>query len=348
MAGLPRLCYDAIPIIRHPMLPYAEAAAALRDAKSVIITTHIGPDGDGIGTGLALLLALERLGKDVRFLVPSKVNPVYTFLPCFDRLQVVDELPLAQAQARADVVLSCDAGDKERLGAVWSVDRGVMINLDHHATNTRFGDINLVDIDGESSGVVASFLLKELGAVIDRDIATCLYTTIIYDTGRFMHSNTTPRCLRWTADLMEVGIDASEINRRLTYTKSAKDLACTAIALQRLVVDEQEPRIAGITLDEATITAAGDPDDWGDLVELPRSLLGNQVAYALREKKQKDGTWVVRASMRSNPPDKIGAVAQSFGGGGHQQAAGATIPGRMPEIAPLVLAKLREALAAQG
>ena len=330
------------------MLPYATAATALRDAKSVIITTHIGPDGDGIGTGLALLLALERLGKDVRFLVPSKVAPLYGFLPQFSRLQIVDDLALAKAQARADVVISCDAGDKERLGAVWSVDRGVMINLDHHATNTRFGDINLVDVDGESSGVVASFLLKELGATIDHDIATCLYTTIIFDTGRFMHSNTTPRCLRWTADLMDVGIDASEINRRLTYTKSPKDLACTAIALQRLVVDEQEPRIAGITLDEAAITAAGDPDDWGDLVELPRSLLGNQVVYALREKKQKDGTWVVRASMRSNPPYKIGAVAQSFGGGGHQQAAGATIPGRMPEIAPLVLTRLREALAQQG
>lgn len=327
------------------MLPYADSAAALKAARSIIVTTHLGPDGDGIGTCLALQLALERLGKEVRFLVPSKVNPVYTFLPSFDRLQVVDDLPLAQAQARADVVISCDAGDKERLGAVWSVDRGLLINLDHHATNTRFGDLNLVDIEGESSGVVASFLLKELGAVIDRDIATCLYTTIIYDTGRFMHSNTTPRCLRWTADLMDVGIDASEINRRLTYTRTPKDLACQAIALQNLRVDEQEPRLAGIVLDEATITAAGDPDDWGDLVELPRSLLGNQVAFALREKKQKDGTWVVRASMRSNPPYQIGAVAQSFGGGGHQQAAGATIPGRMPEIAPLVMEKLRGVLA---
>jgi phosphoesterase RecJ-like protein len=328
------------------MLPYAACAEALEAARSVLITTHIGPDGDGIGTGLALLLALERLGKTVRFVIPSKVVPIYQFLPGAGRIEVVDEPAAAAALPRADVVVSCDAGDKERLGAVWHCPRGQFINLDHHATNTRFGDLNLVDIDGESSGVVAHGLLAALGVAIDRDIAACLYTTIVYDTGRFMHSNTTPRCLRWTADLMETGIDAAEINRRLTYTKTAKDLAATSIALSHLKVDDAEPRLAGIMLDEATIAAAGDPDDWGDLVEWPRSLLGNQVAFVLKEKKQKDGTWVVKASLRANPPYAVGAVAQSFGGGGHVLAAGATIPGRMPEIAPQVLARLRAAVAA--
>ncbi len=325
-------------------MSYSQAAELLRNAQDVVITTHLNPDGDGIGAGLALLIALERQGKKVRFLCPSKVATIYAFLPEFGRIQSINDPLVAAQQPRADVIISCDAGDIQRIGAVWQVPRGTFINLDHHVTNANFGDLNIVDVAAESSGVAVSRLLRELSAPIDRVIAECLYTTIVFDTGRFMHSNTTAHTFRWTADLLDTGIDAAEINRKLTYTRTVKDLAIQRLALEHLRVDEVEPRLAGIVLTAAEIAAVGEPDDWGDLVEVPRSLLGNQVAYLLREKRQADGTTVVRASMRSNPPFAIGDVALAFGGGGHAQAAGATIPGTLAEVVPDLVRRLRAVL----
>ena len=342
-ATIPDVSTSPAPASALPDL-YLQVATALGAAQDIVITTHLNPDGDGIGAGLALLIALERMGKRVRFLCPSKVAPVYAFLPEFARIEAVVDAAGASAQPRADVIISCDAGDRERIGAVWGVARGSFINLDHHSTNTNFGDLNVVDLSAESTGVAVSRVLTAWGAATDRLIAECLYTTIVFDTGRFMHSNTTAHTFRWTADLLETGIDASVINRKLTYTRTVKDLSIQKLAIEHLRVDEHEPRLAGIILTEAAIAAVGEPEDWGDMVEIPRSLRGNEVAFLLREKRLKDGTVVVRASLRSNPPYKIGDVALAFGGGGHQQAAGATIPGTLDSVVPDLMERLRKSL----
>lgn len=325
--------------------PYAEAAALVAAARSIVITTHINPDGDGIGAGLALALALEAQGRQVRFLCPSPVASLYAFLPRFALIQPLTDAAAAAALPPADLVISCDAGDKERLGAVWPLRRGTLINLDHHATNTRFGDCNLVDEAAESSGVVAAGLLEALGAALTPAIAECLYTTIVFDTGRFMHGNTTAHTFRFAARLLDCGIDAAAINRRLTYTRTPKDLELQRLALAHLAVDAAEPRLAGIALDLAAIGQVGEPEDWGELVELPRSLLGNQAAYLVRERRERDGKVVCKASLRSNPPLAVGPVAQGYGGGGHLQAAGCTIPGTLAEVMPGLLERLRAALA---
>jgi phosphoesterase RecJ-like protein len=320
-------------------MSYEAAAEALRQARDIVVTTHLNPDGDGIGSGLALVHALRAMGKTVRFLCPSPVASLYKFLPGFEALKPTDDAAAAAA-APTEVMISCDAGDKERLGSVWRVRRKTLINLDHHVTNTRFGDINLVDEGAESSGVVVDRLLRKLGVRMDKVLAECLYTTIVFDTGRFMHSNTTAHTFRWTAELLEAGIDAAEINRRLTYTKTAKDLAITKLGIEHLRVDADE-RLAGIVLPRAAIDAVGEPEDWGDLVEIPRSLQGNQIAYLVREGKDLASA---RVSLRSNPPYEVGGVAQAFGGGGHAQAAGCTVTGKLDEVERTVIARLRDAL----
>ena len=137
-------------------MSYAQAAGALAAASTVHVTTHINPDGDGIGAGLALVHALESLGKRVRFFCPSKVASLYAFLPGFARIETVGSDDAARALPPCDVLISCDCGDLHRLGAVANAPRTVFINLDHHATNARFGDIPLVDEQAESSGVVVS------------------------------------------------------------------------------------------------------------------------------------------------------------------------------------------------
>jgi len=318
---------------------YEAAAQAVREASDIVITTHLNPDGDGIGSGLALVHALRALGKQVRFLCPSTVASLYRFLPGFAALE-----PVVEAQARAarpaDLMISCDAGDIERLGVVALVRRTRLMNLDHHATNTRFGELNLVDEQAESSGVVVERLLRGLGVALDRVLAECLYTTIVFDTGRFMHSNTTAHTMRWTAQLLETGIDAASINRKLTYTRSLKDLSIVKLAIEHLTQDV-DPRLAGVLLTRSAIEQVGEPEDWGELVEIPRSLQGNEISYLVREGKDRASA---RVSLRSNPPFEVGVVAQAYGGGGHRQAAGCTIPGSLTAIMPALLSRLRAQL----
>ncbi len=321
-------------------MTYEAAAAAVRDARTITITTHINPDGDGIGAGLALVLALERLGKTVRFVCPSRIASLYAYLPGFARIEPVVDDAAAKALPACDLLISCDCGDRKRLGAVIHAPRATLINLDHHATNDLFGDLNLVDVDAESSGVVVHRLLERLGVTLDRDLAICLYTTIVFDTGRFMHSNTTAHTFRWTAALLDTGIDAAEINRRLTYTKTPLDLAVMRLGLEHLQVDAVESTVAGIAIPAAAIKRVGEPEDWGDLVDLPRSLLGNRVAYLARERDDRQS---VRVSLRSSPPWQVGPVAQAFGGGGHLLAAGCTVMGTLDQALAELLPRLRQA-----
>ncbi len=321
-------------------MSYARAVKALAAAKTVTITTHINPDGDGIGAGLALMHALKRLGKAVRFVCPSKVASLYAFLPGFEWIEPVVDDAQAKALPACDLLISCDCGDRKRLGAAIHAPRTALLNLDHHATNDRFGDLNLVDVDAESSGVVVQRLLERLGVALDRDLAICLYTTIVFDTGRFMHSNTTAHTFRWTAQLLDVGIDAAEINRRLTYTRTPLDLAVMRLGLEHLRVDADESTLAGIAIPADAIKRVGEPEDWGDLVELPRSLLGNRVAYLARERDDRKS---VRVSLRSSPPWQVGPVAQAFGGGGHLLAAGCTVMGTLDQALGELLPRLRAA-----
>lgn len=323
-------------------MSYTAAARAIAEASSIIVTTHINPDGDGVGAGLALVHAFKRMGKKVRFCCPSKVVSNYNFLPGFEQITAIEDEAAAAKTKRADLIISCDAGDLERLGEVTKVKRTILINLDHHVTNTRFGDINVVDVNAESTGVVVEKLLRRMKVPLDRTLGTCLYTTIVFDTGRFMHSNTTAHTFRWTAKLLETGIDAAAINRALTYTKKPHDLLIQKMGIENLKVDTVDARVAGIVLSAAAIAAVGEPEDWGDLVEIPRSLAGNQVAYLLRESKDRK---TVRCSMRSNPPYEIGQVAQSFGGGGHRQAAGCTFMGNLASAQREIVPRLRQQLA---
>lgn len=320
-------------------MSYAKAQQLITAARDVVLTTHLNPDGDGIAASLALYHALRNMGKRVRFLCPSTVAAMYAFLPHFDALRVVEDETQARRMGPTDLLISGDCGDLKRLGAVAHLRRGALLNLDHHASNDYFGDVNVVDLRAASTGVVVDKLLRRMRVALDQTIATCIYTTLVFDTGRFMHSNTSAAVFRLAARLLDSGIDAAAINRALTYTKRPVDLAVQRLGLQRLLVDAEEPRVAGITLTKADIASVGEEvDDWGELVDIPRSLQGVEVAYLLRE--QPEGNHV-RVSLRSNPPWAVGPVAQHFGGGGHLQAAGCTIDGRLRPIQQNLLQHLR-------
>lgn len=325
-----------------PRMSFARAAKALATASSIVITTHINPDGDGIGATLALRAALQAPGRTVRVVCPSPVASIYNFLPGFAAIEVLDSEASARRRKPCDVLLSVDCGDIQRLGAVAGWRHGCLINLDHHVAGRPFGDIALVDGKVACTGQQVERLLKAAKIPLDASIATCLYTGLVFDTGRFMHGNTGAAEFRFAARLLATGIDGAAINRQLTYCRTPHDLAIEALGLKRLRIDE-DPRLAGIALSKVDIAKAGAPEDWGDLVDIPRSLRGVEIAYLARE--QDDGS--VRVSLRSNPPVAISPVAQHFDGGGHRQAAGCTLThGSLRQALADLLPRLRAQLPA--
>ncbi|MDA3961379.1 MAG: DHH family phosphoesterase [Planctomycetota bacterium] len=315
----------------------AAAAAAISSATNIAITTHINPDGDGVGAALALNRTLRAMGKQVRLLFPSTVASHLDFLPGFKRIAVLDSEAKARRVKPAELLISVDCGDLARLGAVAALRRNKLLNIDHHSSNDRFGDCNLVDPAAACTTIMVHKLLKRCGAAIDTATADCLYTGLVFDTGRFMHSNTSATVFRFAATLMGYGIDAAAINRKLTYTMSPALLKAQKLAIERLTVDTTKPSIAGMAFSQRDIAKLGEIDDWGELIEIPRSLRGVEVAYFLREHGD-----CVRCSLRSNPPYAVGTVASALGGGGHAQAAGCTVPGTLASVKRELLARLRQ------
>jgi phosphoesterase RecJ-like protein len=318
---------------------------AIAAAATIDLTTHINPDADGIASMLALAAALRTGDRRVRCWSPSPVPARYAFLPGASAIAVAADADRIHRLPPCDLLIACDCADAGRLGALAARRRGRLVNLDHHSSNDRFGDLNLVDPRSACTAMIVERLLRALGRPLTPVTATLLYAGLVYDTGRFQHANTDAAAFRCAARLAAAGVEVAWVNRQLSGSLDEHDLALQAAGLARLVRDRTEPRLAGIALSAADIAAAGGPpEDWGDLVELPRSLRGVALAYLLREGRGPDGRPVVRCSLRSDPPVAVGPVAAQFGGGGHVQAAGCTIMADLATARRRLLPLLRAAL----
>lgn len=318
-------------------------AEALCGAKRVVVAAHLRPDGDALGSSLAVLLALRALhipGQRIRVLMPSDPGTTYAWLPGHEAVEVFADEAQAARLAPVDLLLALDCGDRQRLGPLQQLRHRLMVNIDHHASNDGFGDLNLVRPRAASTSQLIEPLLRALGVPLTPAIATCLYAGLLFDTGRFGHGNTGVGELRCAARLVAAGADPAWITRRLCAQRSQAELALIGLAIGRLEQDPDEPRLAGLAFDAADLAAYGRPGDWGEIIELARSLAGVEVAWLLREEEGE-----VRCSLRSEAPHDVGAVAACFGGGGHRQAAGCTLPSGLVSARRRILEALRQMLA---
>jgi bifunctional oligoribonuclease and PAP phosphatase NrnA len=299
---------------------WEKVVAALAAAGTVTVATHINPDGDAIGSLLGASLGLRAVGKATLASWgdrPAKVPEAYAFLPASNSVVQPEEVPAT------DVFLALDCGGADRLGDLepTAAAAGCSINIDHHPGNDLFGTLNVVVEDASSTAEIVVRLLEDLGAPIDRDIATCLYTGIVTDTGRFQYANATPEVLVLAAGLLRKGVDAPRIAQEVFESAPFNSLKLTGIVLERARLDEDMGFVySWLTLDDLNATGV-EAEETDKLIDSVRATRAADVAAMFKERP--DGTY--RVSLRSKGPRSVGVIARANGGGGHELAAGFTV-----------------------
>jgi phosphoesterase RecJ-like protein len=294
--------------------------AALRKHERFLVASHENPDGDALGSLLAMHLALSQLGKDSAMFVPgpAPLPGEYTFLELDG---VHRELPSDHADR---VLVAVDCAKEERLGPDPSLlaDAPYTLDIDHHHDNTRFGDANLVVADASSTGEVLADVFGELGVKITPEIAEPLYTALVTDTGRFQYANTSPKSLRLAADLIEAGADSHKVFQTVYENVQFAKLKLLARALERAEVYSGGRLVISYLLkDDFAEVGAAEPYSEG-IIDYLRAVEGAVVAALYREPPRGDGPRH-RVSLRSSVDEvDVSEIARKSGGGGHRQAAG--------------------------
>jgi phosphoesterase RecJ-like protein len=304
----------------------ADIAAALKHAESLLVCGHVIPDGDSLGSVLALGITLEKMGKKVTMAGADPAPVIYDFLPGLDRYR---DGPPPECGFDTIVVLDCSV--PERLGngykELLSGDKVVII-LDHHASSACHGKYRYVDPAASAVGEIIYDLIGEMGEKITPEVAVCLYTAIVTDTGSFQYDSTTPGTLRRVAKLMEIGVPAAKINIRI-YEEKPKvvfQLLCSALST---LTTSPCGEVSWMTVTSEMLQNAGAEDEHTEgLVNFAKSVRGVQVGMLFREIDEN----VYKISFRSKDVVDVNKLAALFGGGGHPHAAGCTMKGNIKEI----------------
>ncbi|MDQ6931112.1 MAG: bifunctional oligoribonuclease/PAP phosphatase NrnA [Candidatus Eremiobacteraeota bacterium] len=313
-----------------------EIVAELKRRSAFVMVSHVKPDGDTLGAGLALGIALKRMGKRVYYFQQDAVPRNLRFLPDSDR--VARALP---ADLPADALwVFGDMSDTGRAGEFLpALDRANILDIDHHLGNPRFGAFNYVLEDECSTGTCVMRLLRAMNVKIDRDLATCILTTIMTDTGGFMHSNTTPEVLHLSAELMLAGADKEQITEEIFANKRYAALKLLGRALEEAKL-ERDGRYCWSFVNEAMLKeCSADGEDTEEIIGHLRSVEGVEAAALFKEY---DGD--IRVSLRSSGRVNVQSAAARLGGGGHFRASGLTFVGSLADAAKAV----EEALVAEG
>jgi bifunctional oligoribonuclease and PAP phosphatase NrnA len=295
-------------------------ADAIRANDRFLVVTHENPDGDALGSMLAMALGLHALRKDVVvYLSGSAPTPAeYRFLDLADvRRELPDDL-------EARVLLAVDCANDRRIGEQdTGVDRAkLVVNVDHHHDNSEFGDVNLIVADASSTSEIVRDILGELDVALTPEIAAALYVGLVTDTGRFQYTNTTPKALRLAAELVEAGADVHGIFRHVYETVQFSKLKLLARALERAQLFEGGRLVVSYLLkDDFGDVGAEEPYSEG-IIDSLRAVEGSEMVALIREPPRNEGP-ARRISLRSSHDEvDVSAVARKLGGGGHRQAAG--------------------------
>jgi phosphoesterase RecJ-like protein len=312
----------------------SQVVELIEQKQNFMITSHIRPDGDGLGSGLALYWMLLSLGKEAVVVVKDHVPPAYSVLPGSDRITVQSDVT-----EDFDAVFIIECSDVERPGLP-GLKRQFVVNIDHHATTVPFGDINWIDSTAAAVGEMIYNLCKALGVEITKEIAECIYTALLTDTGSFHFSNTTERTLKIASELVRRGVAPARISQALFYSYPFSKIRLMGLVLSTIERDESG-RIAWVKLDSEMMLEAGASEEDSDGIVNHALSIDEVEAVAFFKELSSD---VYRVSLRSKGKNNVAKVAEMFGGGGHRNAAGCRINGEFEEVKRRVVEALQAAV----
>jgi bifunctional oligoribonuclease and PAP phosphatase NrnA len=298
----------------------SQVAAAIRGHDRFLVTTHENPDGDALGSLLAMTFALREIGKDAEMYLFGEV-PIpkeYEFMQFAGLIRGPNPDPGDR------VVVALDAANERRLGPEDALleKAQFVIDIDHHHDNTRFGDANLIVGSASSTGEILRDVFRELGADLTPDIAEALYIAVVTDTGRFQYANTSAKALRLAAELVEAGADVHRVFQGVYENVAFAKLKLVARALENAKVFDGG-RVIVSHLEKEDFDAAGAEEPYSEgIIDWLRAVEGAELAALIREPPTQNGP-TRRVSLRTTEEDlDVSAIARLSGGGGHRQAAG--------------------------
>ena len=300
----------------------------INSCENIVVLGHVNADGDSLCSSYALREVLESMGKKVVCLHEENPGDKYNFLS--DEYAVFNE----DEEYKFDIAIAVDCGDDTRLGSRISVFENALhtINIDHHRTNNNFAEINIVKPHYCAAAEVLAKLYSDMEIQISDNTARLLYTGIMSDSGCLKYSNTSPSTLRIVAELMEHDFDHSEMTRLLFDNKSMELTKLSGYVMNN-VESFVDGKITIISTDSKLLEQYNvDERDAGDLINIPRSISGSEIAIELKERSGE-----VRVSLRSNGKAQVDRIAGVFGGGGHLKAAGATMSNMTLESAKIAI-----------
>src|SRR5262245_24007013 len=320
--------------------PFSSAAVpddirkAILDRRRFLLTSHARPDGDSIGSQLAMAFALDALGKEVRIVNADRAPDHYQGFPGMERIEIA---PSVTTDADAVIVMECS--DLSRTGVSGLGDRFV-INIDHHTGNSHYGALNWYDESAAACGEMVFDLVRSLDVPLSFEIATHIYLAILTDTGSFHHSSITPRTFDICRQTVEAGVNPAAMARRIFDSNSFGKLKLIGALLDSMELAD-EGRLAILFMDEAMLTSCGcTHNDTEGLINLPLTAREIQAVVFFKVGPAGD----VRVSMRSKYDVDVRSVASVFGGGGHKNASGFTVTEPLDQVRPKIIQLIVDAI----
>ena len=308
----------------------------IKQAEKIVILTHETPDGDAIGSTLAMKMALKQLGKQADVII-KEYPKTFDFLP--GRNEIKSETNVD----KYDLAISLDCADFKRLvGNEYFEKAKQTIVIDHHGSNKMYGDFNFVNPVAPACCQILIGMFEYFDIKIDKELGTCILTGIITDTGGFRYSGVTPETFEFTADLLARGVNVSDIYKRVLETKTKPNFELMKRITDRMeFLENGKVTFTYITNQDLKEVNAGVGDHEG-LVEIGRDIEGVEVSIFIRQKEDNGNFYKV--SMRSNEYVNVSDVCFRFGGGGHEMAAGALIQGEIKEVKQKILNEIKKVL----
>ena len=294
----------------------------IKKAKKIVILTHENPDGDAIGSSLGMYIALRKMGKEPDIIIPE-LPRAYNFLPEIENVKKEGQ------KEPYDLAIALDCATIKMLNgwANYFEDAKVKVTIDHHGTNTMYGDHNYVNPDAPACAQTLISIIQYFGVEIDKKIGTCLLTGIITDTGGFQYQSTTPETFEFAAELLQTGVNVSDIYKRVMNTMTKANFELRKRAIERMEFFK-EGKIAFTYVTKEDIEEANaETGDFEGIVEEGRNIEGVEVSIFLRETQKG-----FKVSLRSNDYVNVSDVCLLFGGGGHIHAAGCTIAQSLEQV----------------